>query len=79
MFQLKHHWAEVKYLDAIQNRHGKFFSYVIMLFLNIPRHLPRKLSHADVSEKGCISIQYIFKYLCKYSKYSALNSFMLNA
>ena len=49
MFQPKYHWVEIKYLGAIQNRRGQLFIYVIMLFLNIRRHLPRQLSRVDVS------------------------------
>ena len=49
MFQPKYRWVEIKYLGAIQNRCGQFFAYVIMLFLNIRQHFPRKLSRLDVS------------------------------
>ena len=56
-----------------------FLADVIMIFLNIRRYLPRQFSRVDLSQKGCVSVQYIFKFVFKYSKYSDLNSFTQNA
>ena len=43
MFQPKYHWIEIKYMGAIQSPRRKLFADVIMLFLNIRRHLPLHL------------------------------------
>ena len=40
IFQPNQHWIELKYLGAIQNPGPQLFADVIMLFLNIHRHLP---------------------------------------
>ena len=50
-------------LESLFNKN--LFADVIMLLLNIRRDLPWQLSRADVNQKGCISIQYIFKHVCK--------------
>ena len=80
MFQPKYHSVEIKYLSVIQNRRGQLFclrdntySQYTSAFVSAIVACQREL------ERPCISIQYIFKYLCKYSKYSDLNSFTQNA
>ena len=49
MLQPKYHWIELKYLGAIQNPRRQLFADVIMLFLNIRRHLLPQLPRADVN------------------------------
>ena len=69
--QLIYHWVEIKYLGAIQNQ--------LMLFLDIHRHLLGNCLVSTWFGKAVLSIQYKLKYVCKYSKYSDLNSFTQNA
>ena len=76
MFQPKYHWVEIKYLGAIQNRRGQLFCLRDNAF---SQYTPWQLLRVDVCLKGCVSIQYIFKNLYKYSKYSDLNSLTQNA
>ena len=47
MLQPKYHWIELKYLGAIQNPRRQLFADVVMLFLNIRRHLLRQLPRAQ--------------------------------
>ena len=54
MLQPKYHWIELKYLGAIQNPRRQLFADVIMLFLNIRRHLPRQLPGADVNYRKTV-------------------------
>ena len=79
IFQSKYYWIEIKYLGAIQNRRDQHF------FLRGNAFSQYKPAFASAiitfrHELGRLYIfQYIFKYLCKYWKYSDLNSFTQNA
>ena len=52
IFQPKYQWVSIWVLCKADV--GNFFAYVIMLFLNIRRHLPRQLLRVNASWKGCI-------------------------
>ena len=47
MFEPKYHWVEIKCPVPYKTDVGNFFAYVIMLFLNIHRHLSWQLSRVD--------------------------------
>ena len=70
MFQPNQHWIELKYLGAIQNPGPQLFADVIMLFLNIRRHLPtcrREL------QRMLLNMQVLTNHIDKMVEFNALD------